>query len=126
MNLDLFKNIKKLINNKYQHEDMIGYGSFDENDLWNPYSKVTCLIMYLFSMEIGLPPLYVEINRVVRQMDLEFLKYLGPFIKALGEITLRAEGFKEIEDRYAIGSQSGFSDHNMSQVLLLYKGGQLA
>lgn len=40
-----------------------------ELGLSNPYSKVTCLIMQLYSMEIGSPPLYSEINRMAREMD---------------------------------------------------------
>lgn len=124
--VELFISIRGIMNHNYMNEDMIAYGSFDENDLWNPYSKVTCLILYLYSMEIGVPPLYAEINRISRQMELESLKLLGPFVKALGEITMRGEGFKEVEDRAAIGSVSGMSEHNMSQTFLLYKGGQMA
>ena len=41
----------------------------DELGLSNPYSKATCLIMQLYSMEIGSPPLYAEINRMAREMD---------------------------------------------------------
>lgn len=46
----------------------------DQNDVVlgidYPYSKVTCLILYLYSMELGTPPLYYEANRVARDMDL--------------------------------------------------------
>ena len=46
----------------------------DETDLVlgidGPYSKVSCLILYLYSMELGSPPLYYEANRVARDMDL--------------------------------------------------------
>ena len=42
----------------------------DEDDqilgLWNPYSKASCLLMQLYSMEIGSPQLYAEANRVAR------------------------------------------------------------
>ena len=41
----------------------------DENDLAGSYSKMTNLILYLYSMHIGDPPLYTEINRVCRTMD---------------------------------------------------------
>lgn len=48
-----------------------------ENDpvlgLCNPYSKVTCLILYLYSMELYSPPLYSVANRVARDMDLAFI-----------------------------------------------------
>ena len=45
-----------------------------------PYSKVTCFIVYLYSMEIGSPPLYAEMNRVARDMDTTHLKTLGPIL----------------------------------------------
>ena len=38
-------------------------------DLSNPYGKLSCLILYLYSMELGNPPLYYEINRICRAMD---------------------------------------------------------
>ena len=42
----------------------------DGNDpilgLSNPYSKASCLLMQLYSMEIGSPQLYAEANRVAR------------------------------------------------------------
>lgn len=38
----------------------------DDMDLANPYGKMTCLILYIYSMELGAPPLYHEINRVCR------------------------------------------------------------
>ena len=56
----------------------------DELDLSNPYSFVTCLILYLYSMELGCPPLYYEVNRVTRTKDRKYLETLGPYIKALG------------------------------------------
>ena len=34
--------------------------------LYNPYSKACCLLMQLYSMEIGSPQLYAEVNRVAR------------------------------------------------------------
>lgn len=38
----------------------------DELSLQNPYSKASCLILYLYSMELGDPPLYAEVNRICR------------------------------------------------------------
>ena len=32
----------------------------------NPYSKASCLLMQLYSMEIGSPQLYADVNRVSR------------------------------------------------------------
>lgn len=51
--------------------------------LLNPNSKATCLVLYLYSMELGNPQLYAEINRVQRDMDLSLLKELSPIIRAL-------------------------------------------
>ena len=59
--------------------------------LLNPYSKATYLIEYLYSMELGTPPLYYEANKVAREMDEDFLKELGPFLRALYVITLSVE-----------------------------------
>ena len=55
----------------------------DELGLTNPYSCVTCWILYLYSLEFGSPPLYAELNRVCRNMDLSELETLGPIAKAL-------------------------------------------
>ena len=52
--------------------------------LRNPYSKVSCLLMQLYSMEIGSPQLYEEANRIARDQDKTFLKEMGPFLRALG------------------------------------------
>ena len=62
-----------------------------EMSLENPYGKMSCLILYLYSMELGSPPLYYEINRVCRTMDQSNIFSLGPYIKALGEVTKLSE-----------------------------------
>lgn len=60
------------------------YDSYDDDlGLWNPYSRITCFVLYLYSMEFGNPPLYAELNRVCRQMDRTQLHTLGPFAYAL-------------------------------------------
>ena len=33
----------------------------------NPYSPVSCWVLYLYSMELGSPPLYMELNRASRE-----------------------------------------------------------
>ena len=73
----------------------VGQGAYnfdDELNLVNPYTPIVCFIMYLYSMEFGTPPLYAEINRVARNMDLSELETLGPIIHALSAITCGAEG----------------------------------
>ena len=49
-------------------------------NLGDPYSKISCFLVQLYSMEIGSPPLYNEANRVARDMDLTLLSELGPFV----------------------------------------------
>ena len=59
--------------------------------LRNPYSKITCLILYLYSMELGTPSLYADANRVARELDQSYVKELGPYLRVLGKITLASE-----------------------------------
>lgn len=44
-------------------------GDFEDLCLRNPYSKITCFILYLYSMEFGQVPLYAELNRASQLMD---------------------------------------------------------
>lgn len=59
--------------------------------LCNPYSKAACLMMHLYSMEIGNPQLFAELNRVSRDLDITYLEALGPFSHALWLVTWKAE-----------------------------------
>ena len=43
-------------------------------DLTNPYSPVACWVLHLYSMELGTPALYMELNRVCREMDMTLIK----------------------------------------------------
>ena len=72
---------------------MVGYDP--ELNLADPYSKVTCFVLYLYSLEFGTPPLYAELNRVCRQMDTTQLRNLGPIAKVLAVITNSAERDRE-------------------------------
>ena len=76
---------------------IVGDDPSDLNLLY-PYSKVTCLILYLYSMELGNPQLYAEVNRIARDMDLNYLKELGPYMRALAIVSLRVENFKKEGD----------------------------
>ena len=40
----------------------------------NPYSKISCFVVHLYSMDLGTPPLYSVANRVARDMDLTLLR----------------------------------------------------
>ena len=63
--------------------------------LFNPYSPVVCWVLYLYSMELGSPPLYMELNRASREMDLTNLSQLGPFAIALYLVCMGAEENKK-------------------------------
>ena len=67
----------------------------DNMNLSNPIGQVTCLILQLYTMEFGSPPLYVEVNRVSRTMDRELLPMLGPYIRALEIILQNVEQNKK-------------------------------
>ena len=62
-------------------------GNPSDMNLRNPYGQISCTLLHIYSMEFGQPPLYQEINRVCREDDLSYLPMLGPFIRALNEVT---------------------------------------
>lgn len=92
-------------------------------DLTNPYGKISCLVLYLYSMEIGSPPLYSEINRISRDKEMVYLKMLGPFVKALGIVTASSERKRNKDDIIPTG-QSKYPDlhHNFSGLFMLFRG----
>ena len=96
-----------------------------ELGLYNPYSKVTCFILYLYSMELGSPPLYAELNRVARDMDLTQLTNLGPILRALFFITFFAEKHRSDSDKIMPGTQIGGVFGNMAGCFLLFRGVQM-
>lgn len=96
----------------------------EELDITNPYGKISCLVLYLYSMELGVPPLYSEINRVSREMDMKFLQMLGPFIKALGIVTASSERNREEIDQITPGETFGGLENNLSGIFLLFRGAQ--
>jgi len=55
----------------------------EELGLLSPTSRISCFILYLNSLELGVPPLYAEANKIIREADISKLTNLGPFIKAL-------------------------------------------
>ena len=77
----------------------------DDLNLVNPYGKMSCLILYLYSMELGSPPLYYEINRVCRTMDETELESLGPYILALGMVTALSEKNRDQSDKIVTGEK---------------------
>lgn len=93
--------------------------------LCNPYSKVTCFILYLYSMELGNPPLYIEANRVARDQDYSHLKELGPFLKALCHIIFWSEQFKRPSDKVTPGKEISKTGQNIEGSFLLFRGAQM-
>ena len=78
--------------------------------------------MYLYSMEIGSPQLYAEVNRVARDQDKTYLKELGPFLKALGRVTWSAESSKLKSDKVASGENLGGEVFNLAGSFILFRG----
>ena len=105
---------------------MIQSEELTDLNLIYPYSKVTCLILYLYSMELGSPQLYAEANRVARTMDTNYLKELGPFLRALAVITLRVEHFKKPGDIIKTGQMLvDWNKNNMCGSFLLFRGAEM-
>ena len=75
----------------------------DDLNIGNPYGRMSCLILYLYSMELGSPPLYYEINRVCRTMDKTHLQTLGPYILSLGLVTGVSESNRDKDDKIPTG-----------------------
>ena len=111
---------------KYRNDEMSWENDDPELGLRNPYSKVTCFILYLYSLEMGSPPLYSEANRVARDMDLTHLRTLGPYLRALSLITASAEAERQPDDLITTGKMhadiSAGHGFNLSGVFLLYRG----
>ena len=102
-------------------------GQSDETDLSNPYSKASCLILYLYTMEFGDPPLYVEVNKVCRTMDKDYLETLGPFIQAFGSIASAADKNRDPRDKIPTGemitkSIGGGKDYNFAGMFVAFRG----
>ena len=110
-----------IVSEEYLTKPMISYED-PILGLDNPYSEATCLILYLYSMELGSPQLYAEANRVARDMDLTHLKELGPFLSALRGITFWSERNKNTGDKVAEGSKLSDIKFNMGGSFLLCRG----
>lgn len=59
-----------------------------DRNLYNPYSKATCLILYLYSLDSFI---HTQLNKACWNMDESKLARCGPFASALGYITSSAE-----------------------------------
>ena len=91
-------------------------------DIHNPYGAVACWVLQLYSMELGSPPLYMELNRASREIDQTLLPLLGPFAFALGCVCSGAEEFKKKEDKIIPGIEIGGVEENLAGCFLLWRG----
>ena len=100
-----------------------------ELGLLNPYSKITCFLVFLYSMEFGAPPLYAELNRVARVMDVSQILNLGPYARALSVITLDAERGRKSGDKMTPGTyyeeKEGGIECNMEGIFMMYRGASM-
>lgn len=76
-------------------------------------------------MEFGSPPLYAELNRVCRDMDLRYLSELGPYAMALFKVCEGAENRKNEEEKIATGMSFSKISYNLSGCFLLWRGAQM-
>lgn len=90
-----------------------------------PYSKISYLILYLYSMELGHPQLYAEVNRVSRQKDYYLLEYLGPYIQTLCKIIQNGEMNKRNNDKILTGEILGGVPENMLGTFIVWRGSQM-
>ena len=65
----------------------ISPGSYGDLDPWFAYGKLTCFILYLYSMELGSPPLYAALNKACRDKDTTQILTLGPLAWVMSNIT---------------------------------------
>ena len=97
-----------------------------EIGLHNPYSKISCFVLYAYSLEFGSPPLYAEVNNAARDHRFSLLPTLGPYVKVLSEITARAEqgrdNFDKIETGQYYEHQQGGAPNNIGGIFLLWRG----
>lgn len=101
---ELIKNSGIVKTDKPFHSTDFGKKDYnDELNLYNPYSAISCFIVYLYSMEFGDPPFYAELNTAVRKMDMTKLEMFGPFLQSLFDITYCAENNRDPDDQIQTG-----------------------
>lgn len=98
----------------------------DEYGLFNPYSKATAVVLQLYSMEFGAPPLYAALNTACRDVDTSKMPQLGGYAQCLTMITAAAEKRRKESDKIRTGDEIkksvGGGDFNMAGSFLLYRG----
>lgn len=96
-------------------------------NLYNPASKVSSLLLYLYTLEFSSPvPLYAALNRARRTMDTAHLMTLGPFSYGLFSVLQRAEENKSQDDKIRPGIE--YSEDmldNYAGLFMLFKGAKM-
>ena len=97
-----------------------------EMNLYNPYSKVSCLLLYLYTLELSQPPLYAVLNKARRTMDTQHLMTLGPFSYGLFSVLQRAEENRNRVERIKPGIEykEDVLD-NYAGLFMLFKGAKM-
>lgn len=111
-----------LVNISDWEQTMTSSGDHPDLNFKDPYSKITCLLLYLYSMELGTPPLYAEANRVARDMDFSLQDVLGPFIMGLYFVTMWANKSRHDHDKIKTGDMIGGEVNNIAGSYLLWRG----
>lgn len=82
--------------------------------------------MNLYSMELGYPTLYAELNKSIRTLDDKNLKMLGPLCAVIGDACAVGEKNREDNERTPWGRKVNPNlYYNMGGLVTLFRGGQL-
>ena len=100
----------------------------DDGDLGlsNPYSRISCFVLYLYTLEYGEPSLAQDLSRVARTKDDTMIRSLGPYAQALRKITSEAEAHRDADDKIESGTiiqqKLNGVDWNIAGAFFLWKG----
>jgi len=94
MIFEIMNMVKGTINKKVMNDAGI------QNGILNPNSKITGLILWLYTIE---PPLYYYVNETCRKMDMKALKNLGPYIRVLFKCLRSQDIEKHDSDMFPCG-----------------------
>jgi len=89
-----------------KEENHVNFHSDD--NLFNPYAKAVYVLLSLYSMEFGKPPLYQMLYLAAKTQDMFYLDSLGPFAYALALVTHAAEDYRLADDKILSGYELGY------------------
>ena len=73
-------------------------------------------------MEWGQPPLYAEVNRVTRELDMSEIENLGPFINILFWVLNAGEDKRSETDKIPSGKMRGGVEFNYAGCFMVWRG----